>query len=140
MSSPVDYDFSIDVTVKPEDLDELDHVNNTVYLQYAERVARAHAEDLGIGMERMESFGGSFVVRRHEIIYHLPANLGDRLTIATQLGPIRGVRAERFTGIFRGESLIVEAKTEWVWIALETRRAARFPAYVKDILSNKDNN
>lgn len=135
MKPPETYDFCIEVTVRERDLDELDHVNNTVYLQYAESVARAHADALGLGMEKMNSLGGSFVVRRHEITYHLPANLGDMLTVATRLGRMGGVRAERFTGIFRGPSLIAEANTEWVWIALETRRAARFPVYVRNVMS-----
>ena len=34
--------FSLTLTARPEDIDELGHVNNTVYLRWVQDVAMAH--------------------------------------------------------------------------------------------------
>ena len=59
------------------ELDSNGHVNNAVYLAYAEELAVLHAEARGFGREWTLIHGGAWVVRRHEIIYHRPARFGD---------------------------------------------------------------
>ncbi|MCD0159467.1 acyl-CoA thioesterase, partial [Deinococcus sp. 6GRE01] len=39
--------------VQPGDLDDLHHVNNTVYLAWCEQVAREHALRLGMGTDAL---------------------------------------------------------------------------------------
>ncbi|NJK45284.1 MAG: hypothetical protein HC933_14330 [Pleurocapsa sp. SU_196_0] len=41
------------ITVQPEDIDELEHVNNVAYVRYIEDIARAHAESAGMGIHAM---------------------------------------------------------------------------------------
>lgn len=42
----------IEVTVAPEDLDELEHVNNTVYMRWMEKAAREGSALAGWPTER----------------------------------------------------------------------------------------
>jgi acyl-CoA thioester hydrolase len=108
-------------------IDEQNHVNNAVYLQYAEQIARAHSDALGLTSERMRELGGSFVVRRHDIVYHLPCFLGDQLSLRTRVVSQRGARACRQVEMWRGEDRVADCETEWVWIAAATSRPQRIP-------------
>ncbi len=117
----------MNITVEAADLDELDLVNNAVYLRYVETVARAHADLLGIGGEVILAMSRAFVVRRHEIDYHLPARLGDVLTLRTRIEKFQGARAVRVVQIERDGEVLVVARTEWTFIDLETLRPVRMP-------------
>ncbi len=54
------------VSVLPEDIDEQNHVNNTVYLRWVQEVAAAHWQTIA-SSKAQESIG--WVVLRHEIDY-----------------------------------------------------------------------
>src|SRR5712671_6746068 len=62
--------FEISVPVMPGDIDEQNHVNNTVYLRWVQEVATAHWQAIASS----EAQGGiGWVVLRHEIDYkHRP--------------------------------------------------------------------
>ena len=117
----------MNITVEAADLDELDLVNNAVYLRYVETVARAHADLLGIGGEVIMAMNRAFVVRRHEIDYHLPARMSDVLTLRTRIEKFQGARAVRVVQIERNGEVLVVARTEWTFIDLETLRPVRMP-------------
>jgi len=124
---PSEVQYRVSITVSPDQIDELDHVNNAVYLQFVEIAARAHANSVGLSFEGMVAKGGVFVVRRHTITYFRPAKSGDELEIATRIGEMRGARAVRYVWILRGSDLLAEAETEWVWIDPQTRRPKAMP-------------
>ena len=62
--------------VAPKDIDRLGHVNNVVYLRYAQDAAVAHWNSV-VDQEHRESL--VWVVRRHEIDYLKPAVESDEL-------------------------------------------------------------
>jgi acyl-CoA thioester hydrolase len=119
--------FSLQVTVRPDAIDELGHVNNASYLQFVEQIARAHSESLGLTTEQFLANGGVFVVRRHEVEYFAPAHTDDRLTLRTRVEKISGPRCTRLVDIWRGERLLVHASTDWVWVDFQTRIPRRIP-------------
>jgi len=116
--------FSTVITVTPDDIDELGHVNNTVYLRYMEDIARAHAASLGVGVRVMLELGCVPVARQHLIKYHRAAMPGDTLEVSTRITSAAGLRATRHYEIRRtgSEDLLVEAETEWVWVNPATGR------------------
>ena len=65
--------FAIRVRVTPEDLDELLHVSNIVYIRWIQDVAVAHSASVGLTLEEYRQRGAVFVVRRHEVDYLRPA-------------------------------------------------------------------
>jgi acyl-CoA thioester hydrolase len=119
--------YEMVIAVEAEDIDELLHVNNAVYLRYAEQIARAHSDHLGLTYRRMKELGGFFVVRRHDIIYHLPCHLGDTLRLVTRIISQRGARAVRRVEMWRGVDRVADCDTEWVWIDPNTSRPQRVP-------------
>ena len=66
----------ITVEVAPEDIDELGHVNNIVYLRWIQDVATAHWR-AAAPPDAVDAI--AWVVRRHEIDYRHPALPGDRI-------------------------------------------------------------
>src|SRR5258706_16030931 len=93
---------AVRVRVRHYEMDPLGHVNNAVYLHYVEEAAIEHARILGFDTARWREIGGTWVVRRHEIDYKLPAGTGDELDVTTQNTSIKRVQATRRTTIGRG--------------------------------------
>lgn len=117
--------------VRADEIDELGHVNNTVYLRYAEEVARAHSDALGLSLDAYKNLGVVPVVRRHLITYHRSAVLGDRIRVSTQVEAFRGARAGRKTRIELGHGpLLAEVETEWVWVRADNGRPTRVPGEI----------
>jgi acyl-CoA thioester hydrolase len=115
--------------VRSYELDANDHVNNAVYLAYAEEVATLHAEALGFGRDWTRAQGGGWVAHAHTITYHRPAGYGDELELTTRIAELRGARAIRETRIARVDGeLLAELTTEWVWIRAADGRPTRPPA------------
>ena len=110
------------------ELDSKGHVNNAVYLAYAEEVAVMHAEVLGFGRQWTLSQGGAWVVRKHEIVYHRPARFGQELELTTTVLSMRGARSTRHTTIaLTDTTLLAELTTEWVWVRATDGRPTRVP-------------
>ena len=60
--------YTVRWAVRQYELDALGHVNNAVYLNWAEQVAIDHVEALGYGREWSVEHGGGWVVREHRCI------------------------------------------------------------------------
>ncbi|ADI15612.1 acyl-CoA thioesterase [Truepera radiovictrix] len=124
--------FAHTVSVAPADIDELGHVNNTVYLRYAEEVARAHSERQGLSLAAYQALGVVPVVRQHRITYFQSAVLGDALSVETRVQAFSGARAGRHTRIYRerDRALLAEVETDWVWVSAARGRPTRAPAAI----------
>lgn len=122
-------EYSEQWRVRQYELDSQGHVNNAVYLNYAEQVAIDHAEAAGFGRDFNVAHGGGWVVHRHQITYHRPAGYGDEVRVTTRVEALGGVRATRRTTIRRvgDDVLLAEAVTEWTWVRLSDGRPARIP-------------
>ena len=122
--------FEMTVSVLPADIDEQNHVNNTVYLRWVQEVATAHWRAIASG-EAQDNIG--WVVLRHEIDYKAPAAFGDQIMLRTWVGKATRVTFERFTEIRRNGDgqLLSKARTLWCPINAQTSRPARVPAEVR---------
>lgn len=115
--------------VRTYELDMNGHVNNAVYLNWAEQLATEHVEVAGFGRVWTDARRGAWVVRRHEITYRTPAVYGDELELTTRAVSIKGARGFRDTTITRvaDGAPIADVHTEWVWVHLPDGRPARPP-------------
>ena len=75
--------YRYDITVGPESIDLLGHVNNREYLRWMEEAATAHAASLGWSFENLKAIGRAWVAREHWIEYLMPAFEGERLELFT---------------------------------------------------------
>lgn len=124
--------FELEIEVKPEHIDELHHVNNVVYLQWIQDVAKAHWENLA-PTEITSKY--IWMVLRHEIDYSSQAVLGDILIAKTWVEWSEGVKSERHVEIRNKESkkLVVKGKTLWCLLDAETKRPSRIGDDIKNI-------
>jgi acyl-CoA thioester hydrolase len=126
--------FEMTISVVTVDIDEQNHVNNTVYLRWVQDAATAHWQALA-SPDAQETIG--WVVLRHEIDYKAPANLGDEVLLRTWVGQATRLTFERFTEIRRrtGDQLLSQARTLWCPIDTKTGRPVRVPGEVRDQFS-----
>lgn len=127
----IDVPFLIEITVAPDDIDRLEHVNNAVYLQYMERAAWAHTQALGLDWATYERLDAACVVRHHAIDYIAAARLGDALQIATWIESNDGRLAmqRRFQIRRRADGrTIFRASTQYVSVTLSSGKPRRMPA------------
>lgn len=109
---------------KPEHIDELGHVNNTVWVRWIQDIAVAHWE---AGARPEDSAQYFWVVTRHEIDYRGNVSEGKVVTGETWIeGEPRGATSLRRVE-FRNESgkVIVSAATTWAMLDRESQRLVR---------------
>jgi len=130
---PNEKDFSITMTVHKNDIDELGHVNNVVYVRWVQEVAAAHWNSLASSEIKQKYV---WVVLRHEIDYLSSAFEHDTITIATWVGESNGARSERFVQISNTNTgkLIAKAKTTWCMLDAATMRPKRVDEEVVRLL------
>jgi acyl-CoA thioester hydrolase len=118
------------VPVLPSDIDEQNHVNNTVYLRWVQDVATAHWRAVA-SAQAQAAIG--WVVLRHEIDYKTPGTLDDEIVLRTWVGKATRLTFERFTEIRRksDRQLFSQARTLWCSIDTQTGRPDRVSAEVR---------
>ena len=122
--------FEMVIPVLPGDIDEQNHVNNTVYLRWVQDIATAHWRAVA-SPNAQKAIG--WVVLRHEIDYKGPATLGDEVVLSTWVGQATRLTFERFTEIRRNSDgqLLSQARTLWCPIDAQTGRPVRVSADVR---------
>jgi acyl-CoA thioester hydrolase len=126
--------FKHPITVVPEDIDEMGHVNNVVYLRWVQDVAEAHWKNSAPEELRAKY---AWVVLRHEIDYLSPAVLNDVLIGTTWVDLPDGARSTRHVEIFNQTTgkLSAKAKTTWCLLSAATMRPKRVEKDITDIFS-----
>ncbi len=106
------------------DIDELGHVNNAVYLIWAQDVAVAHWNRV-VGEDLLNKY--IWVVLRHEIDYRDQVVEGETVELRTWLGRAAGPRFERHVDIRKPGAARPSAKilTDWCLIDADTRKPKR---------------
>ena len=116
-------------TAQSEHIDELGHVNNTVWVSWIQDLATAHWNDTARHEDAEQFF---WVVTRHEIDYRGNVAEGESVIGETWIeGGPRGATSVRRVD-FRNDAgkIIVSAATTWAMLDRETQRLARVRAEV----------
>ncbi|WP_066219390.1 acyl-CoA thioesterase [Formosa haliotis] len=124
--------FQLKVTVTPDDLDELQHVNNVRYVQWIQDVAKGHWQHTATpSMQDLYIW----VVIEHHIFYKGEAVLHDNLILKTYIKRAEGVKSIRVVEVYHEATnkLLLKAETHWCLIHNKTKRPTRIPEDVKAI-------
>ena len=113
--------FFLPVKVAAEDIDELNHVNNIVYLRYVQDAAIGHWKTVPQAIASQIVW----VARRHEIDYLKPAFLGEELVVKTWVDSFIGVKSLRHCEVMRGNEVLVRSVTHWIALDSQTFRPKR---------------
>jgi acyl-CoA thioester hydrolase len=113
------------------DFDELGHVNNAVYLRWAQEIAVRHWTHVA-GPDLIARW--LWVVLRHEIDYRNPILPGDRALARTWLGRAEGPRYDRYVDIRKpgADRPAALVKSTWCLLDASTRRPRRVGADILD--------
>jgi acyl-CoA thioester hydrolase len=126
--------YEMAIAVQAADIDQQNHVNNTVYVRWIQEIATEHWNATAPVPARDEI---GWVVLRHEIDYKSPLCLGDQIVLRTWVGKATRVTFERFVEILRqnDRKLMASARTLWVPINPETAKPIRVPPEVRERFS-----
>jgi acyl-CoA thioester hydrolase len=121
-----------EIQVKPEHIDNMQHVNNVVYLQWVQDVAYAHWV-ANAPAALLEQY--NWVVLKHEIEYKSPAFLHDELMAKTWVREYGGVRSTRVVQIYRknDNKLLTEARSLWCLVHAGNGKPARIGENIKSV-------
>jgi len=110
--------FELAITVKPEDIDELGHVNNVTFLRWVQDAAVAHWRSAAPAEDQARLV---WVVVRHEIDYKQPAFLADEIIARTWVGTATRITFERHTELVRAGDQRLLAKARTLWCPIDAR-------------------
>lgn len=121
------------------EIDPVGHVNNSVYVHYAEDCGAQVRRAYGWPVSRLHEMGYRVVTRRHKIEYKLPALVDDDLEIATWLSHIEPDSALRHYTITRVSdgALLTRIRARVGWENIATGQPAIIPpAFLRDLAEN----
>lgn len=116
--------------VDAADIDELGHVNNIVYLRYAQEIAIAHWRARA-SAEMLDAY--VWMVTRHEVDYRAQLALGDEVEVRTHVDEApRGAIWARFVDIYKAGAMkpCAQIVSNWALLDSATRRVKRVPAEI----------
>jgi len=123
--------FQHPLRVTPSDIDEMGHVNNVVYVRWAQEVAAAHWNHAAAPEVKAKY---AWVVLRHEIDYKNPSFLHDQIKGTTWVGDHHGARFDRFVTLDTGSKVLAEVKTTWCLLDAVSLRPIRIPPEILALL------
>lgn len=126
--------FETNYTVVTSNIDELNHVNNVVYLQWIQDIAKLHWNEL---KEGVDTAAYVWVVIRHEIDYLNQALLGDTLLAKTWVGKTAGLKSIRHVEFYRNNKLLVKAQTTFCLLHAKSFKPMRITDEILAMLAPK---
>ena len=125
--------YRYDITVSREVIDDNEHVNNVVYVQWMQDAATCHSDSVGCARATQDA-GAAWVARTHFIEYLRPAVAGDRIAVLTWVSNFRrasSLRKYKFVRISDG-TVLSRGETNWVFVDANTGRPRNIPEHIRD--------
>ena len=122
--------YTIEIKVLPEEIDQLGHANNRVYLNWIMKAAYAHSESLGLSVDDYLKIGVAMVAKRHELNYIAATFVNDELIIGTWIATNDNrFNSKRKYQIIRldDNKTILRAETDWVSMNTKNGKPQRTP-------------
>jgi acyl-CoA thioester hydrolase len=125
--------FMLPCLPEAADFDENGHVNNVVYLRWAQDIAIAHWRSRVPAEEVTKQ---AWVVLRHEVDYRRALLPGETAVARTWVGEASGPRFIRYVRIDGPDgALCAQTVSIWCLINPETRRPMRVPQAMIDLFA-----
>ena len=110
------------------DLDVYDHVNNVIYVNYAEEVAAQDFSSKGWSPAKLAEANLTIATRRVHIQYGSIAAWGETLNISTRLLKVNDTGGSRYVGMTRADgSLVTECIIDWELVDRKSGEAQPLP-------------
>lgn len=122
------------LTVGPEAIDGVGHVNNLEYVRWLQDAAVAHSSVQGWSPADYRNLGYGWVVRTHTIDYLAPAYLNDEIIVRTWIADMKRVTSLRRYEMFRksDQKKLISASTNWAFVRFSDHLICRIPTEVSN--------
>ncbi|WP_028535596.1 acyl-CoA thioesterase [Paludibacterium yongneupense] len=129
MLLPSEHDYEYELNVVADDIDEMGHVNNAVYLKWVQAAVQHQWYRLA---PKDVASAHLWVALKHEISYLHPAFLDDHVVVQVVLEKLQGARAFYKTLINHGDEVLAEVRSCWCCLDASSRKPVRI---ARDIIS-----
>lgn len=113
------------------EIDEYNHVNNVIYVQWMQEVSNSHWLLLTKDLPKLDYV---WFVIRHEVDYKKQGVLGDEITVKTWVGETAGIKSIRHFEMCRGEELLVKSQTTFCLLDETSQKPKRITKEVTNLL------
>ena len=130
MAWDVSEPFTLSRRVSAEDIDGLQHTNNTVYVRWCEQVAWAHSDSLGLDIESYRQLNRAMAITRAEYDYLAASREGDEVVVGTWIASWdRRLTMERRFQIIRpaDDTTLLRGVMRFACIELSSGKPRRMP-------------
>jgi acyl-CoA thioester hydrolase len=124
--------YTFKLKVEQSQIDDLQHVNNIVYLHWVLEAAQKHWELLS---NKTLNTQYVWIILRHEIDYLAAAILNDEITIITWVEKSVGVKSYRIVEIKCNDKLLAKAKTTWCLLDKKSMKPVRIPSEISELFN-----
>jgi acyl-CoA thioester hydrolase len=126
--------FTLDFTPEPSDIDENGHVNNVVYLRWAQDMGTAHWRSRAPADAQRT---WAWIALRHEVDYRRPLMPGETARSRTWVADhADGPRFDRFIRIDGPDgAMCAQVVTTWVLIEQATGKPRRVPPWMLEMFA-----
>lgn len=125
--------FEITLTVTPDDLDELNHVNNIRYVAWVQDVAKAHWQEKASSKIKNNYY---WVMLSHFIEYKNSALLNDVIKLKTYIVNYKGATSMRMVEICNeADKLLAKSETTWCLIHSKNQRPVRITPEIIELFN-----
>jgi len=131
MKNTSDLSITYSLIVNESHIDELEHVNNVVYVGWIQDAAVMHWRKVASDSIQKQYV---WVIVRHEIDYKASAKLNDELIIKTYVIDAHNVTSRRKVEIRRksDNKLLVEGLTTWCLLDAKTFRPTKITEEIRN--------
>ena len=122
--------FTLLTRVAHDDIDGLDHTNNTVYVKWCEQVAWAHSDALGLDLATYRRLDRAMAITHAEYDYLQASREGDQIAVGTWIvsWDARLTMLRRFQVIRVDDGVtLLRGSMRFACIELSTGRPRRLP-------------
>jgi acyl-CoA thioester hydrolase len=114
--------FRHPIAIEPDNIDDMGHVNNAVYLQWVQDAVVDYWQSVAPPEAVAQHL---WVALKHEITFLKPTFLQDVVVAEVIAEKVEGARAMFTTVLRRGEEVLSEIKSSWCCLDAVTHRPAR---------------
>jgi len=126
--APVETPHSTQRQVESMDLDVYEHVNNAIYIDYAEEAAAQDFSSRGWSPAKLAEANLAVVIRRLHILYSAQPAWGETLTITTHVLDVKEMGGSRYVGMTHADgSSVAECIMDWELVDRKSAEARPLP-------------
>lgn len=124
--------YTISIIVTQQDLDDLNHVNNVIYVKWMQDIAKEHWQSKA--PEKIIK-STAWVVLSHNIKYKGAATLGDTILLKTYIIKSKGAVCVRVVEMHNKDTdqLLIHSETEWCLLNSSNMRPIRISKEIENV-------